>query len=111
VIDSWNRYNAVSKMPGGDRRRRGATQGSAGIPPTRGKVGEVNGMVREFAFDLDRQLEECRLALQNQAQAMLAILAEFEANVKARLEAAEARIETIREYDAANAAPNLASGE
>ena len=66
-------------------------------------------MVREFGIDLDRQLEECVLALQNQAQAMLATLAEFEGQVKARLDAAEAQMATIRDYSPANA-PTPAPG-
>ncbi|HLZ07577.1 MAG TPA: hypothetical protein VKT80_03250 [Chloroflexota bacterium] len=55
-------------------------------------------MVRDLTTDLERQLEDCALALQSQAQAMLATLAEFESQVKARLDAAEARMATIREY-------------
>ena len=62
-------------------------------------------MATDFATELDRQLVECTLALQNQAQAMLAILAEFEAQVKARLDEAEARMATIREYETATALP------
>ena len=56
-------------------------------------------MASEFAAELDRQLEECKSALQDQAQAMVAILAEFEFQVKARLEAAEARIARVRAFE------------
>ena len=62
-------------------------------------------MATEFATELDRQLVECTLALRNQAQAMLAILAEFESQVKARLDEAEARMATIREYESGTALP------
>jgi len=65
----------------------------------------VNGMVTEIATDLDRQLEECKSALQDQAQAMVTILAEFESQVKARLDAAEARIALLREYESAPRRP------
>jgi hypothetical protein len=56
-------------------------------------------MVTEFATELDRQLEECKSALQDQAQAMVTILAEFESQVKARLDAAEARIALLRQFE------------
>lgn len=66
-------------------------------------------MVTEFAEDLDRQLEECKSALQDQAQTMVAILAEFESQVQARLDAAEARIAVLREFESASrrAIPSL----
>ena len=62
-------------------------------------------MVTEFAAELDRQLEECKTALQDQAQTMVAILAEFESQVKARLDAAEARIAVLREFESASPRP------
>jgi hypothetical protein len=62
-------------------------------------------MATEFATELDRQLEDCKTALRDQAQAMLVILAEFESQVKARLDAAEAKMATIREFESTTNAP------
>ena len=63
----------------------------------------------EIARELDEQLVECKVALQGQAQSMLELLLEFEARLKSRLEAAEARIAAFR---AANGRkPNDAPGE
>ena len=63
-------------------------------------------MVSDVATELDRQLEECKTALQDQAQAMVVILAEFESQVKARLDAAEARIAVLHEYESASRRAN-----
>ena len=61
-------------------------------------------MAVELATELDQQLEECKAALRGQAQTMLAMLADFEAQLQARLDAAEARIASFRETEAAGAA-------
>jgi hypothetical protein len=50
----------------------------------------------EFAQELDEQLLECKVALQEQAQTMLSLLIQFEAQLQARLDAAEARIAALR---------------
>jgi hypothetical protein len=47
-------------------------------------------------MELDEQLVECKTALQNQAHEMLVILAQFEERIKARLDAAEARLAAFR---------------
>ncbi len=54
------------------------------------------GMAADFAVDLDQQLVECKTALQNQAEEMLTILVQFEERLKARLDAAEARLASLR---------------
>ncbi len=57
-------------------------------------------MATEFVRELDEQLLECKAALQDQAQAMLELLLRFEAQLKARLDAAEARIAILRAAEA-----------
>jgi hypothetical protein len=47
--------------------------------------------------EIDEQLVECKTALQRQAEEMLTILVQFEAKLKARLDAAEARLAAIRD--------------
>ena len=71
-------------------------------------------MATEFATELDQQLFACKAALQDQAQAMLTLLLEFEAQLKARLDAAEAQIATLHADGGllpADRAPVVAAGE
>jgi len=58
--------------------------------------GGKTSVATEFAQDLDEQLLECKVALQEQAQTMLSLLLQFEAQLQARLDAAEARIAAAR---------------
>ena len=53
-------------------------------------------MAANIAVDLDQQLVDCKERLQDQAQAMLASLLDFELRLQARLELAEARINALR---------------
>ena len=53
-------------------------------------------MAANLAVDLDQELVDCKERLQDQAQAMLASLLEFELRLQARLELAEARINALR---------------
>ena len=53
-------------------------------------------MTNEVGIELDAQLVECKTALQHQAEEMLSILAQFEEKLKARLDAAEARLAALR---------------
>jgi len=53
-------------------------------------------MAANIAVDLDQELVDCKERLQDQAQAMLASLLEFELRLQARLELAEARINALR---------------
>jgi hypothetical protein len=53
-------------------------------------------MAANIAVDLDQELVDCKERLQDQAQAMLASLLEFESRLQARLELAEARINALR---------------
>src|SRR6185437_1572210 len=63
-------------------------------------------MAAEFTQDLEAELQECRVALQGQAQVMLDLLLQFETRLQARLAAAESRIAAIQaERDAAFARP------
>jgi len=56
-------------------------------------------MATEFATELDQELRECKAALQDQAQQMLALLLQFEARLKQRLDLAEARIAALSPDD------------
>jgi hypothetical protein len=58
--------------------------------------GELSTMTNEVGVELDAQLVECKTALQHQAEEMLSILAQFEERLKARLDAAEARLAALR---------------
>jgi polyhydroxyalkanoate synthesis regulator phasin len=53
-------------------------------------------MATDFVQDLDEELTECKAALQDQAQAMLELLLQFEARLQSRLDAAQARIDALR---------------
>lgn len=53
-------------------------------------------MAAEFTQDLEAELQECRSALQGQAQVMLDLLLEFETRLQARLAAAESRIASLQ---------------
>lgn len=53
-------------------------------------------MAAEFTQDLEAELQECRSALQGQAQVMLDLLLEFETRLQARLAAAESRIAALQ---------------
>jgi hypothetical protein len=53
-------------------------------------------MAANIAVDLDQELVDCKERLQDQAQAMLASLLDFELRLQARLELAEARINALR---------------
>jgi hypothetical protein len=53
-------------------------------------------MAATIAVDLDQELVDCKERLQDQAQAMLASLLDFELRLQARLELAEARINALR---------------
>jgi hypothetical protein len=53
-------------------------------------------MAANIAVDLDQELVDCKDRLQDQAQAMLASLLEFELRLQARLELAETRINALR---------------
>src|SRR5450759_4707346 len=89
----------------GEHGRRHFTNRSDYLAPTQHQQRKVNGMITDVATELDRQLEECKSALRDQAQAMVAILAEFETQVKARLDAAEARIAVLREFESRSCRP------
>jgi hypothetical protein len=68
----------------------------------------ASGMAVDLAIELDEQLIECKTALQNQAQEMLSILFQFEERLKARLDAAEARLAALRsESESALLRPEL----
>ncbi len=56
-------------------------------------------MATEFATELDEDLRVCKAALQDQAQAMLTLLLQFEARLKQRLDLAEARIAALSQAD------------
>lgn len=73
-------------------------------PRPLGDLRKEEAMTTETARELDEQLVECKAALQGQAQAMLTLLVEFEARLQERLDAAEARIATIRSASAGDAA-------
>ncbi|HLG50606.1 MAG TPA: hypothetical protein VKY56_03100 [Chloroflexota bacterium] len=53
-------------------------------------------MATDIARDLEDQLVEAKAALQDHAEEMLQLLARFEAQIQARLDAAEARISALR---------------
>lgn len=53
-------------------------------------------MAIDMTTELDEQLVECKTALHQQATEMLAILAQFEERLKAKLDAAEARLAAFR---------------
>ena len=53
-------------------------------------------MATEFTQDLEAELQECRVALQGQAQVMLELLLQFETRLQARLAAAESRIAALQ---------------
>jgi hypothetical protein len=63
---------------------------------TRRDRGEWTELATEISIELDEQLVECKTALQHQAEEMLSILAQFEERLKARLDAAEARLAAFR---------------
>lgn len=69
---------------------------------TRQVLRDKERMAAEFTQDLEAELQECRVALQGQAQVMLDLLLQFETRLQARLAAAESRIAAIQaERDAA----------
>lgn len=53
-------------------------------------------MAMDIAVELDKQLVECKTTLQKQASDMLTTLVQFEERLKARLDAAEARLAALR---------------
>ncbi|HVB97096.1 MAG TPA: hypothetical protein VNG11_05145 [Chloroflexota bacterium] len=54
-------------------------------------------MATDYDRELESQLIEAKAALQGQAEAMLDLLLQFESKLQARLDAAEARIVSLRE--------------
>ena len=60
-------------------------------------------MATDIAKELEDQLVETKTALQGQAEQMLDLLRQFEAQLQARLDAAEAQIAAYR----ASATPDL----
>ncbi|HUX88061.1 MAG TPA: hypothetical protein VMW65_13755 [Chloroflexota bacterium] len=54
-------------------------------------------MATDYDRELETQLIEAKAALQGQAEAMLDLLLQFESKLQARLDAAEARIVSLRE--------------
>ena len=57
-------------------------------------------MATDIAQDLEDQLAKTKVALQGQAEEMLALLLQFEARLQERLNAAEARIAALRAAEA-----------
>lgn len=67
-------------------------------------------MAAEFTQDLEAELQECRVALQGQAQVMLDLLLQFETRLQERLVAAESRIAALQaDRDATSARPPVRS--